>query len=317
MRTLFIELRRVLSLILIPWIGATLLCIIASWYLISVVGLDALLAPVLKLWAFLKPLLLQIIKIVLAFLVWIWIHTFGKVSGWITEIVAVVIGYVGGFKAWSLKKILRQLVRFIASFAARFFLVSVLINLLFGQERKGVKQMPHMLTTRFKQSRFQRILFVWSSRSERQKRLFLGIFLCLLLVIAGHALLGLSILLFDLVWELVILLGRQLARFWKFIWPLVARFIPNALGNFFTNKVLPMCADMIPVIRHDHRVMYLRFNIRQHSRNLKAFLYRKSRSKRDGVRSRLSPYVSARVKRTKTKLLKEATQTPKKTDETE
>jgi len=145
-RNLLIELRRVVSLLAIPWVGAVLLCVIASWYLISVVGLDALLAPVLKTWAFLKPLLLQAVKIVVAFFIWLWLHTFGKISAWLTEIIAIVFGYFGGFKAWSVKKLLRHCVRFVMSFSARFFLVSVLINLLFGRERKGAKQVPHLLS---------------------------------------------------------------------------------------------------------------------------------------------------------------------------
>ena len=98
---------------------------------------------------------------------------------------------------------------------------------------------------------------------------------------------------------------------------MVARFIPNAVGNFFTNKVLPAFTDLVPVIRDDQRVMYLRFNVRHHFRNMKAYLYRKSRSKRHGVRGRLRPYVSTKVRTRKTKLLEAATRTPKTPDESE
>jgi len=310
-----VEVRRVISLLAVPWIAATFICLLSSWYLISVVSVDALLAPVLKTWVLLKPFLLHAGKLLSAFFLGLWLYTFGLFSGWFTELFAMLLGYLGGFKAWSVKKFLRQFARFVVSFSARFFLISVMLNLLFGKERKGVKQVPNLLLTRFKRSRFSRILLFWQHRTERQKRLMLGLVLCLVLVIAGHAFLGLSILLFDLVWELVIILARQVVRFWRLIWPIVARFIPNAVGNFFTNKVLPLCADVVPVIKNDHRIMYLRFNIRTHYRNLKASLYRKSRSKRHGVRDKLRPLVSARVRSTKTKLLDEATRSSKNMDE--
>jgi len=229
----------------------------------------------------------------------------------------MLFGFVGGFKAWSFKKFARQSARFVVSFTARFFLISVILNLLFGHERKGVKQVPSLFANRFKASRFNRLFLMWKNRTERQKRLFFGIVLCLILVIAGHAILGLSILLFDLIWELMIILARLIARLWRFIWPVIARFIPNALGNFFTKKLLPLFADLVPVIRHDHRVMYLRFNVRRHSRNLKAYLYRKSRSKRHGVRGTIRPLVSSRVRDTKTRLLEEATRSNDKHNESE
>jgi len=314
-KTLLIELRRILSLLAVPWIGATLLCILASWYLISVVGLDALLAPVLKTWAVFKSFFLSTFKAIPAFFMAVWLSTFGKFSGWIGEFFAALFGYVGGFKAWSFKKFLRQLARFIVTFSARFLLISVILNLLFGHERKGVKQVPKLVHTRFMQSRFGGVFLFWGDRTERQKRLILGLILCLVLVVAGHTLLGLSILLFDLVWELVLMIARLLVRLWRFIWPIVARFIPNAVGNFFTNKVLPWFTNLAPVIRDDHRVMYLRFNVRNHYRNLKAYLYRKSRSKRLGVRHSLRPFVSSRVRKTKTKLLEEAKRASDSTDE--
>jgi len=304
--TLAVELRRIASLLLIPWIGASFLCIISSWYLISIVGLDAVLAPVLKAIAFIKPFSLQLLKVVSAFFLWIWLHTFVKFSAWVSEFLVLVFAYVGGIKAWSLKKFLRQLLRFVVTFTTRIFLISIVLNLLFGQERKGVKQVPGLVVTRFKQSRFNHILLFWHNKTERQKRLFFGVVLCLVLVVAGHTLLGLSILLFDLIWELAIIAARLIARFWRLVWPLMARFIPNAIGNFFTNKVLPFCADLLPVIKNDQRVMYLRFNIRHHFRNLKAYLYRKSRSKRQSIRGNLRPYVSERIRESKTKILEKA-----------
>jgi len=298
-----------------PWFGIVFICVLASWYSLTVVGIDALLAPVLKTWAVLKPFLFTALKAALALALFIWFNVFGKLVGWLGELFALLLGYLGGLKAWSAKKMLRQSARFAVSFTARFFLISVLLNLLFGEERKGVKLVPKLLVSRLKDSIFGRPLLWWQTASERQKRLVLGVVLCVILVFAGHAVLGFSILLFDLLWEIVILLARLFARFWRFLWPMIARLIPNFIGNFVTRKVVPLFADVLPVIRNDHRIMYLRFNLRRHFRNFKAALYRRSRSKRSQVRRKLRPYVSEPMRRSKSSLLSAATRVSDKKEE--
>lgn len=303
LRKVLVECRRILNLVFIPWVGILLICLLASWYSLFVVGLDALLAPVIKAWLFLKPFLIKVSKVLPAFLLWIWLHTGAKLSSWFGEIFVAVFGYLGGWKAWSFKKLLRQAARFFVTFTARFVVISVVLNLLFGRERKGVKRVPALLATKLRSSSLGRLINLWETSTERQKRLVLGIFLCVVLVIAGHALLGFSILLFDLIWELVLVIARWLVRLWRFLLPIVMRFVPNFIGSFVTRKLVPLFANVVPIIKDDHRVMYLRFDLRQRYRNFKSFLYRKSRARRPGVRGSVRPYISERVRTSKGNLI--------------
>jgi len=300
---ILVEFRRVFNLIFVPWVSAFIICLMASWYCIYVVGLDALLAPVLKTWFFLKPFLMHALKFVVAFLIWIWVNSFAKLGSWLGEILLVIWGYLGGWKAWSLKKFVRQGARFLVSFTTRFVLISVLLNLLFGRERKGMKGVPALVTNRLKRSPLGKIIHWWGDSSERQKRLLIGIVLCIVLVIAGHTLLGFSILLFDLMWELVLVIGRWLLRLWRLLLPIIMRFVPNVLLNFITRKLLPLFAEVIPIVRDDHRVMYLRLNLKRHYRNSKATLYRKSRSKRSKVRVKIRPFIGGRIRSKKIDLI--------------
>jgi len=287
----------------IPWVGIGLVCILASWYSIYVVGLDALLAPVIKLWIFLKPFLIHAWKFLLGFILWLWIHTIGKFGSWIGEMFIAVASYFGGWKAWSLKKSLRHAARFVVSFAARFLFINVLLNLLFGRERKGIRQVPALITSRIKQSRLAAVIHWWRGTTERQKRLIIGVVLCLVLVMAGYTFIGVSILLFDLLWELLLVLIRWLGNLWRFLLPILMRFVPNAIANFVTTKVVPVIANIAPVIKDDHRVLYFRFNLRRHYRNFKASLYKKSRSERSTVRSKVRPLVGERVRSSKANLI--------------
>ncbi len=288
----------------LPWFGILSFCFIVSWYSLYFLGLDALLAPVLKFWLFLKPLLLKTFP---ALLVWLWTHTGAKLISWIGEVAALITTILGGWKAWSFKKLGRHVARFTLSLSARFVAVSVLFNLLFGHERRGVKLLPRLAIHRLHSTWFGGLLGWWKKSSERKKRLVLGVMLCGILTMAGHAMLGVSVLLFDLVWELVLLLWRFAVHCWKFVSPLILRLLPNFIGNFITEKLLPLAADVIPVVRDDHRVIYLRFNIRRHLRRLKAWLYRKSRAKRDTVRKTITPLVNDKLRARKSAILSAAT----------
>ena len=304
LRHSFVELRRLFSLLLLPWVGIVLFCFIVSWYSLTVLGLDALLAPVLKFWLFIKPLLFKTLP---ALLLWLWLHTGAKLIGWFGELAALFISLLGGWKAWSLKKLARQGARFFVSLSARFVAVSVLINLLFGHERRGVKSLPRFAMHHMHRTWLGRVLRWWAESSERRKRLVLGILLCFVLVLAGQTVLGISVLLFDLVWELVLLAWRMVLVLWRLLSPLLMRMIPNFIGNFFTKKLIPLCADVVPIIRDDHRVIYLRFNIRRHIRRVKAWLYLKSRARRHVVRERITSLVSDDLRLRKTALLNAAT----------
>ena len=301
------EARRWVNLVFVPWIGITLVCVLASWYSLYVVGLDALLAPVLKAYVAVKPIFFSVSKAVSALIVAIWFNTFGKLAGWFAELFAFIAGHVAayfsGLKAWSVKKLGRQAARFLVSITARFVAISVLMSILFGRERKSVKLVPRLLLTKLRKSWLGRAMLWWKGRSDRQKRLILGVVLCLILVFAGHAVLGFSILLFDLLWEIVLLLARILGRLWRIVWPLIMRFIPNFISNFVTRKVIPLFTDIVPVVRDDHRVMFVRFNLRQRFRDIKSMLYRRSRARRRAVRDSVRPYVTDRLRASKTRLV--------------
>jgi len=137
----------------------------------------------------------------------------------------------------------------------------------------------------------------WVKASERNKRLAAGLILCLILAVIGHALIGFSILLFDLIWEMVLILIRWLDRVFKVVWPVIRRQLPESLVKLVTQRVVPFLANAIPVIRDDHRIMYMRFNIRLHYRRVKYLLLRYVRARRPVVRSSIGKSISPDVRR--------------------
>ncbi|OED38132.1 hypothetical protein AB833_20850 [Chromatiales bacterium (ex Bugula neritina AB1)] len=274
-----------------------------SWHSLYVAGTDALLAPVLKTWLFLKPLL---IKSLPAVLLGLWAHTGAKLISWAGEFTTLLLTLLGGWKAWSGKKLLRHAGRFLLSLSARFVIVSVLLNLLFGHERRGIKLLPRFAMHRLKRSSFGNAVRWWKKSSERRKRLLLGAALCLIFILIGQSMLGVSILLFDLIWELILILWLLLIRLWRFIGPTLLKLIPNFIGNFVTNTLIPLAADIVPIIKDDHRVIYLRFNVRLHLRRAKAWLYLKSRSRRHVVRKNIKPLVGEALRARKSALLSAA-----------
>jgi len=290
-------------LLLLPWVSIILFCLIASWYSLFIVGLDALLAPILKMWLLLKPLLFKTLP---ALLVWLWTHTGAKLVGWASELFALLGTFLSGWKAWSVKKLIRQIGRFLMSLSARFIAVSVLLNMMFGHERRGVKSLPRLAMHQLHTTWLGRIVHCWTNRTERQKRLALGVILCLMLVTAGQAVLGVSVLLFDLAWELLLIVWRLMLNLWRLIAPLLLKLVPNFIGNFVTQTLVPLLTEIVPIIKDDHRVLYLRFNIRLHIRRTKAWLYLKSRARRHSVRESIKPLVSENLRAKKTALLNAA-----------
>ena len=250
-----------------------------------------------------KPILFKTLP---ALVFWVWAHTGAKLVGWIAELGILLSTFLGGWKAWSAKKLMRQGVRFLVGLSARFIAVSVLLNLLFGHERRGVKSLPGFAIQQLHKTWFGRVLRWWSNTTERQKRLALGVVLCVILVLAGQAVLGISVLLFDLAWELLLLLWRLVTNLWRFASPYLLKLVPNFIGNFVTKKIIPLVTSVVPIIKDDHRVIYMRFNSRRVFRQIKAWLYLKSRSRREAVRKRISPLVSDKLRARKTALFDDA-----------
>ena len=303
-RAFFVESRRLLALLLIPWVGVLTVCLLATWYSLFVIGFDALLAPVLKLWLVLKPLLFKSLP---ALFLWLWLQTGAKLVAWLGELFIVIGTLLGGWKAWSAKKFMRQVARFILSLSARFVVVSVVLNLLFGHERRGVKLLPRFTLIKLRASPIGGVIRWWSASTDRRKRLILGLLLCAVLVLLGQAMLGLSVLLFDVVWELLLILWLWLTRLWRWVGPFLIRLVPNFIGNFVTQKILPTLVDLVPVIKDDIRVNYLRYNVRRYIRRAKAWLYLKSRARRLSVRSRIQPWLGQGIRKKKEELLHRAT----------
>jgi len=186
--------------------------------------------------------------------------------------------------------------------------------LFFGHERKGLKSVPRFLLLKLKNTRVGEVIFWWSRASDRSKRIITGLILCLILISAGHAFIGISILVFDVVWEFLIILWRVTVRAWRWTHPLVMRIIPNAIGSFVTNKLLPLITTAVPVVRDDHRVIFVRYNFRERYREYKKRLLKFSRAKRPTIRATITPLVSDRIRKNKSDFLKNVTNYTKESE---
>ena len=288
----------------LPWVSIFLACFFVSWYSLVFLGLDVILAPILKFWLVTKPFLLKTLP---ALLIWLWMHTGAKLYSLIGELAALLATILSGWKAWSAKKMIRQATRLVLSLSARFVAASVLLNLLFGHERRGLRLLPKLAMRQLRTTPIGRVARWWKHSTERKKRLALGLVLCIILILAGQAILGVSVLLFDLAWEIVLLLWRLTIHLWRLLSPIMLKMVPNFIGKFVTGKLLPLIADVVPIIKDDHRVIYLRFNIRRNIRRIKAWLYLKSRARRGKIRKHITPLISEKFRARKTALLNAAT----------
>ena len=235
------------------------------------------------------------------------------VPGWIAVGIAAskkglvkVSVFLGSWEAWSIKKLFRHCVKFIVSFSARIVILTFLINILFGRERKGLKNIPRFVMVKLQNTWLGLIIVWWRNASGRIKRILSGLVLCLILVAVGQAFVGISILVFDLVWECLIILSSLIAKAWRFTFPIVVRFIPNAIGQFFTNSVIPFFVNAIPYVREDFRVIYVRTNIRERYREYKKRLHQFSRSNRPALRAKISPLMPPNIRKHKNNLLGKA-----------
>jgi len=143
----------------------------------------------------------------------------------------------------------------------------------------------------------------WANSTPRQKRLISGVIVCIVLIALGQTLLGISILLFDIVWEVLILLWRTLVLVGRAVFPIVLRILPNFIGSFITNRVIPFFANVIPLIRDDVKVMYMRTVIRERIREFKKNILKTGRRSRPTIRARISPLMPSYVREKKKVIL--------------
>jgi len=272
-----------------------LFCLASSLVLISFFNLDALVAPVMKMLFYCKVFFLK------------------TIPGWFAaSVVAVKKGLLkmtlllGNWEAWSFKKLIRHFVRFVVTYSARIVILTFLINLFLGRERKGIKNMPRFITFKLRSTWVGRVIDWWKNTSERARRIITGIVLCLILVAVGQTFIGISILVFDLVWEALIVLASVLARLWRWVMPIIVRLIPNAIGAFFTNSVIPFFVNVVPYIRDDLRILYVRMNIRERYREYKKRLLKFSRAKRPQLRDSIRPLLGSHIRERKNAILDEA-----------
>ena len=204
-------------------------CLFSSALLVLLFDLNALVAPVTKMLIYFKLLFIKTLS------EWLLLANAGVKKG-----LAKFAVLLGGWEAWSLKKMIRHGARFGATFLARTFLLTFLFNLFFGHERKGLKSVPRFILLKLKSTWLGEVIEWWRNSSERSKRIITGLILCLILISAGQAFIGISILVFDIVWEILIVLSRLAARAWRLVYPIVMRIIPNTIGSVsYTHLTLP------------------------------------------------------------------------------
>ena len=271
-------------------------CLFSSSLLVLLFDLSALVAPVTKMLIYCKLFFIKTIP------GWFALWYAGIKKGF-----AKLAVFSGGLEAWSLKKLVRHGARFIVTYSARILLVTFLINLFFGHERKGIKSVPRYVLLKLKRTWIGSVIEWWGRSSKRSKRIISGLILCLLLISAGQAFIGISILVFDIVWELLIALSRLAVRAWRFIYPVIMRLIPNTIGAFITNKVLPFVTTAVPVVRDDHRVLFIKLGFREKYREYKKRVLKYSRAKRPAIRATITPLVSDNIRQSKSNFLKKVT----------
>lgn len=281
-----------------------LFCVFSSLVLIFLFDFNALVAPVMKMLLYAKVFFLKTLP-----------------SWFLAAFVAVkkgaakLIMLVGGWEAWSVKKLFRHVIRFAVTFIARFTFLTFLINLFDGKERKGIRNFPSWFVSSIRKTKLGRIIDWWADATARQKRLLSGVILCIILVAFGQTLLGISILLFDIVWELLILLWRLLGSVFRGLLPILKRIVPNFIGSFVTNRVVPFFTSVVPLIRDDIKVMYLHGSVRERFRKYKINILRLGRHSRPKVRARISPLVPNYVREKKKVILERTVQNRKSDNE--
>jgi len=285
------------------WMRIALFCAFSSLILVFFFNFDALVAPVMKMLLFCKVFFLKTLP------TWI-IGSYLILKKDVSKLIIIF----GGWEAWSIKKLFRHSIRFILTFVARFTFLTFLINLFDGKERKGIRNFPSWFVIHIRKTKLGVIVKWWDNSTPRQKRLLSGAIVCVVLIAFGQTLLGISILVFDIVWEILLLLWRSLVYLTRGLLPILIRFIPNAIGSFLTNRVIPFFANVLPLVRDDVKMIYIRTNIRERIRKYKKTLLKLGRNSRPKIRARISPLLPNYV-REKKKLILEKTIVAQKTDE--
>lgn len=281
-----------------------LFCVFSSIVLIFFFNFEALVAPVMKMLLFCKVFFLKTLPS------W-FLATFLAVKKAATKLILIV----GGWEAWSVKKLFRHVIRFVATFVARFTFLTFLINLFDGKERKGIRNFPSWFISSVRKTKLGRIIDWWEKATPRQKRLFSGAIICIILIAFGQTLIGVSILLFDIVWEIVILIWRSLVYVSRALLPILKRIVPNVIGSFVTNRIVPFFTSVIPVIRDDIKVLYVHGNVRERFRKYKKNILKLGRHSRPKVRARISPLLPDYVREKKKVILEKTTVSRKSDDE--
>jgi len=269
-----------------------LFCTFSSIIFIFFFNIDALVAPVMKMLFFCKVFFLKTLPS------WLFAAYIAIKKG-----IAKLVLIIGGWEAWSIKKLFRHVIRFAVTFVARFTFLTFLINLFDGKERKGIRNFLPWFIGSIRKTRLGIIIDWWENASARKRRLLSGAIVCVVLIAFGQTLLGVSILLFDIVWEILILLWRSLVYLSRGLLPIIKRIVPNIIGSFFTNRVVPFFTNAIPIIRDDVKVIYVRSNVRERIREYKKNILKLGRHSRPKVRAKISPLLPEYVREKKKHLL--------------
>ncbi len=281
-----------------------LFCTFSSIVFIFFFNIDALVAPVMKMLVFCKVFFLKTIPM------WL-LSVYVAVKKGAAKLVLTI----GGWEAWSIKKLFRHVIRFAVTFFARFTFLTFLINLFDGKERKGIRNFPPWFVSSIRKTKLGLIINWWENATARQKRLLSGAIVCVVLIAFGQTLLGVSILLFDIVWEVVILLWRSLVYLSRVLLPIIKRIIPNFIGSFITNRIIPFFTNVIPVIRDDVKVMYVRGNLRERYRKYKKDILKLGRRSRPTIRTKIRPLLPNYVREKKKIILEETAANQGRDDE--
>ncbi len=251
------------------------------------VGADVIVAPIMKViaafkFALIDPFVAYALKMLVAGKSLVVGFSGVIISGVKNVILLTGIHHLfGEAKVWIFKKSGRLVTRFFLTQAAKRVFIAFIGTLFRGVERKILRQLPLVVQSYIRQIHIvDRSIKWWSRAGERAKRLVYGLILCVILVLFGHYKLGIYILLFDLVWEVVLKAFSVIAWAWRLILPVILHFVPNALIVAMGKVSEFITRVMVPYVIHDARVYYGRLLLRI----VKARMYKYFRKRKNPVR---------------------------------
>ncbi len=160
------------------------------------------------------------------------------------------------FTAWFAKKGGRIFIKSALTFVGRWALIKFLVTQSFGKERRGVRRLPGYVLSIVECSPIGYPIRWWKRATERQKRLAIGIVLCVILSMLGHAVMGFSILVADFIWEIILRLWVWIKALWRWILPIILRMIPGFMMKLFSSfaeKVI----RLLPIVRNNIYYLYV------------------------------------------------------------